>query len=98
MYQFSGNLNSFLDLISTYSLSKLTNLNKTFVFNVHILEIHNLMTKYGAFTCVKAYTSKLHMYRFSGNLISFFGLISTHTISKLPNLNKTFVLVYKFTF
>ena len=31
-YTFSGNLNSFLDLISIYNLSKLPNLNRTFYF------------------------------------------------------------------
>ena len=31
---------------------------------------------------------------FSGNLNRFFDIISTYTLSKLPNLNKTFVLVY----
>ena len=44
IYRFSGNLNSFLDLISTYSLSNPTKLEQDLCFNVHIhiLEIHNL--------------------------------------------------------
>ena len=33
-------------------------------------------------------------YTFSGNLNRFFNIISTYSFSKLPNLNKTFVLVY----
>ena len=33
-------------------------------------------------------------FTFSGNLISFFDLISTYSFSNLPYLNKTFVLVY----
>ena len=51
MYQFSGNLNRFFDLISTYSLSKLPNLNNYCInVNIHILEFHNLPMKYMAFT------------------------------------------------
>ena len=50
------------------------------------------------YTC----TSELHMYPFSSSLnrfldlISTCGLISIHTLSKLPNFNRTFVLVYTF--
>ena len=55
------------------------------------------MTKYEAFKCVKACTSKLHMYQFSVNLNSFFGLISTYNLSKIPNLNRAFALMYIFT-
>ena len=74
-YRLSGNLNGFFGLISTYNLSKLPNLNRTFVFSVHIhiLEFHNLKTKYA---CVKVCTytctctSKLHVYQFSGSLVA----------------------------
>ena len=43
----------------------------------------------------RVHTSKLHMYQLSDNLNSFFGLISTYSLSKLPNLNKA-DLVYTF--
>ena len=33
-------------------------------------------------------------YTFSGNLNSFLEHVFTYSFSKLPNLNKTFVLVY----
>ena len=55
----SDNLNSFLDLIFSYNLSKLyTKLKKDIWFCVHIytLEFHNLKTKYGALTSVRACT------------------------------------------
>ena len=42
--------------------------------------------------------NNFHMYRFSGNLNSFLVLISKYSLSKLPNLNKTFVLMYTFIF
>ena len=35
-----------------------------------------------------------YSYTFSGNLNRFFDIISTYSFSKLPNLNRTFVLVY----
>ena len=34
-------------------------------------------------------------YTFSGNLNRFFDIISTYSFSKLPNSNRTFVLVYR---
>ena len=43
--------------------------------------------------CECVHTSKL--YRLSDNLNSFFDIFSTHSISKLPNLNRAFVLVYR---
>ena len=43
--------------------------------------------------CEFVHTSKL--YRLSDNLNSFFDIISTHSISKLPNSNRAFVLVYQ---
>ena len=46
---------------------------------------------------VYMHTTKLYMYRLSDNFKSFFDFISTHTVYKLPNLNRTFVLVYTFT-
>ena len=43
-------------------------------------------------------TSELHVYQFSGNLNRFLDLISTYSLSELPDLNRTFVLMYKFKF
>ena len=48
--------------------------------------------------CDSVYIKTLfHMYRQSGKLNVFFELTSTHTVWQLPNLIRTFVLVYTFT-
>ena len=41
------------------------------------------------------HTTKIHMYRLSDNLNSFFGLISMYSLSKRPKFNRNFVLVYQ---
>ena len=39
--------------------------------------------------------SKFHMYTFSDNLNRFLDFIFTYSFLKVPNLNRTFVLVYQ---
>ena len=99
MYRLSDNFKSFFDLISTHTVYKLSNLNRTFVlvctFTIQsFISYRQSMGPSHVWECV--HTTKLYMYRLSDNFKSFFDLISTHTVYKLPNLNRTFVLVFKF--
>ena len=100
MYRLSDNFKSFFDLISTHTVYKLSNLNRTFVlvctFTIQsFISYRQSMGPSHVWECV--HTTKLYMYRLSDNFKSLFDLISIHTVYKLSNLNRTFVLVYTFT-